>query len=95
MGTLQTVIRSARPPFLLLTLVSVFLGTATAMADGAYIDAYLLALIALLPLPLAVYVLRGITRHGPTIGNHPHYLGANVAVTLLTPLLLGIALVTA
>lgn len=92
MGTLQTVIRSARPPFLLLTPVCVFLGTATAMADGAYIDAYLLALIALLPLPLAVYVLRGITRHGP---NHPHYLGANVAVTLLTPLLLGIALVTA
>jgi len=50
-----------------------------------------LTLAALLPLPLAVYSLRGAMEHGADIV--PHYLGANVAVTLLSPLLLGMALI--
>ena len=49
-------------------------------------------LAALLPLGLGVHALRGARRHGGTIGEHPHYLAANVAATLLTPLVLGLAL---
>jgi len=53
----------------------------------------MLSLIALLPMPLAFFVLSGAIKHGETIGSHPQYLGANVAVTILTTLLLGISLV--
>jgi 1,4-dihydroxy-2-naphthoate octaprenyltransferase len=53
----------------------------------------LLSLIALLPFPLAVFAMRGALRHGGEIGLHPRYLGANVALTLLAPALLGIALI--
>jgi 1,4-dihydroxy-2-naphthoate octaprenyltransferase len=53
----------------------------------------LLSLIALLPFPLAVFTLRGAIMHGEKIGLHPRYLGANVALTLLAPALLGIALI--
>ena len=52
-----------------------------------------LSLIAIVPMPLAFYALYGAIRHGKAIGEHPQYLGANVAVTLTTPLLLGIALI--
>jgi len=52
-----------------------------------------LSLIALLPMPLAFFSLYGAIKHGETIGEFPQYLGANVAVTILTPLLLGIALI--
>ncbi len=51
------------------------------------------SLIALVPLPLAVFALYGARKHGENIGCFPQYLGANVLVTLLTPLLLGISLV--
>ncbi len=52
-----------------------------------------LSLIALLPMPLAFFSLYGAIKYGETIGNYPQYLGANVAVTILTPLLLGISLI--
>ena len=52
----------------------------------------LLSLIALLPLPLAFFAWRGAVKYGENIGSQPQYLGANVAVTLLTPLLLGLSL---
>ena len=51
-----------------------------------------LALLALLPAPLAVYAWRGARQYGKQIGSHNRYLAANVAVSLLTPLLLGISL---
>jgi 1,4-dihydroxy-2-naphthoate octaprenyltransferase len=49
-------------------------------------------LVALLPMPLAFFSLSGAIKHGTRISDHPQYLAANVAVTLLTPLLLGITL---
>jgi len=42
MNKLKTAIRSTRPQFLLLTPVCVFLGSASAMADGARIEPALL-----------------------------------------------------
>jgi len=51
-----------------------------------------LSLIALLPMLLAFYSLSGAIKYGGTIGNYSQYLGANVAVTILTPLLLGISI---
>ena len=52
----------------------------------------ILSLIALLPMPLAFFALYGAVKHGETIGRHPQYLGANVAVSILVPLLLGISI---
>jgi 1,4-dihydroxy-2-naphthoate octaprenyltransferase len=52
-----------------------------------------LSLIALLPMPLAFFTLQGAVRHGENIGSYPHYLGANVAVAVLVPLLLGISII--
>ncbi len=51
------------------------------------------SLIALLPMPLAFFSLYGAIKYKTTIGSHPQYLGANVAVTILTPLLLGISII--
>ena len=53
----------------------------------------MLSLIALLPMPLAIFSFYGAVKHGEAIGSYPQYLGANVAVTILTTLLLGISLV--
>ncbi|MGZ8189972.1 MAG: prenyltransferase [Methylococcaceae bacterium] len=52
-----------------------------------------LSLIAMLPLPLAFFALKGAIKYGENIGNHPQYLGANVAVAILAPLLLGMSLI--
>ena len=52
-----------------------------------------LSLVALLPMPLALYAWSGAVRHGAAIGEYPQYLGANVAVVLLTTLLLGVSLI--
>jgi len=52
-----------------------------------------LSLIALLPMPLAFFSLYGATKHGKDIGSFPQYLATNVAVTILTTLLLGLSLV--
>ncbi len=51
-----------------------------------------LSLIALIPMPLAFLSLQGMVKHGQHIGSFQHYLGANVALTLLTPLLLALSL---
>ncbi len=51
-----------------------------------------LSLIALLPMPLAFFAWSGAMKYGEQIGGHPQYMAANVAVTLLTPLLLGVSL---
>jgi len=53
----------------------------------------MLSLIALLPMPLAIFSLYGAVKHGEAIGSYPQYLGANVAATILTTLLLGVSLV--
>ncbi|HEB82911.1 MAG TPA: prenyltransferase [Gammaproteobacteria bacterium] len=70
-----------------------------ALATAAIIIGYvllgylpMLSLIALLPMPLAFFALSGAVKYGETIGQHPQYLGANVAVTILVPLLLGISI---
>lgn len=51
-----------------------------------------LSLLALAPMPLAFFALIGAIKHGENIGSFPQYLGANVAVTILTTLMLGISL---
>lgn len=53
-----------------------------------------LSWIALLPLPLALYALSGAVKYGGNLGSYPQYLAANVAVVILTPLLLGISIIT-
>jgi len=53
------------------------------------------SLIALLPVPLALFALYGANKYGERIGSYPQYMGANVAVTILTPLLLGLSIVFA
>lgn len=52
-----------------------------------------LSLIALIPMPLAVFSLYGAVKHGAAIGRYPQYLATNVAVTILTILFLGVSLV--
>ncbi len=71
---------------------------ATILAIIIYVVAgYLpvLSLIALLPMPLAFFSLSGAVKYGEMIGGFPQYLGTNVAVTLLTPLLLAISIIIA
>jgi 1,4-dihydroxy-2-naphthoate octaprenyltransferase len=51
------------------------------------------SLAALIPLLLSLFALTGAFRFRDNIGIHPEYLGANVAATLLTPLILGITLI--
>jgi len=50
-------------------------------------------MIALLPMALSLFALSGAVRYPSSIGEHPQYLGANVAAAILTPLLLGIAII--
>jgi 1,4-dihydroxy-2-naphthoate polyprenyltransferase len=71
-----------------------------AVATTVIIASYVLAgylpvagLIALLPMPLAFFSLYGAIKYGAEIGKFPQYLGANVAVAILTPLLLGVSLI--
>ncbi|MFT6916744.1 MAG: 1,4-dihydroxy-2-naphthoate octaprenyltransferase [Motiliproteus sp.] len=52
-----------------------------------------LSLIALLPMPLAFFALKGAVKHADAIGNYPQYLGANVAVAISTPVLLGASII--
>lgn len=72
------------------------LATIAAISSCVVID-YLpaLCLIALIPMPLAFFSLHGAIKYKENIGAYPQYLAANVAVTILTPLLLGIALIIA
>jgi 1,4-dihydroxy-2-naphthoate octaprenyltransferase len=51
--------------------------------------------MAIIPAPLSALSLIGAVKHGKRIGAHPHYLAANAAAALLTPFLIGVALLTA
>lgn len=53
-----------------------------------------LGVIALLPMAFSLFALSGAVRYSSRIGEHPLYMGANVAAALLTPLLLGISIIT-
>jgi 1,4-dihydroxy-2-naphthoate octaprenyltransferase len=53
-------------------------------------DAPATALIALIPLPLALHTIQGVIQHADEIDQLVPYLGKNVMYTLATPLLLGI-----
>jgi len=52
-----------------------------------------LSAIAIIPMALSIFALLGATKHESNIGAFPQYLAANVAATLLTPVLLGLSLV--
>ena len=52
-----------------------------------------LSLIAVVPAMFATFSLTGALKYGNTIGDYHQYLGANVAATILTPLLLGITII--
>lgn len=51
-----------------------------------------LSLIAIIPIVLSFYSLTGAIRYGQRIGQHPHFMGINVAATLLTPALLAVGI---
>jgi 1,4-dihydroxy-2-naphthoate octaprenyltransferase len=51
-----------------------------------------LSLIALPPMLLSLYSLAGAVKHAGNIGQHPQFLGANVAATLSTPALLAVGI---
>jgi 1,4-dihydroxy-2-naphthoate polyprenyltransferase len=53
----------------------------------------ILSMIALIPILFSIFSLQGAIKFGARIGTHPQYLATNVAAALLTPLLLGIAIV--
>lgn len=70
---------------------------ATIVAIVGYVLSNILpvmSLIALLPMLLAFFALYGAVKYGKAIGNYPQYLGANVVTTILTPLLLGLSIIT-
>lgn len=50
-------------------------------------------IIAVFPAVFSLYALSGARKYSSRIGDYPRYLGANVAAALLTPLLLGIAII--
>ena len=80
------------------TFVYGMFASATVVAIVAYVMTGLLpvlSLIALVPMPLAFFSLHGAIKHAADIGRFPQYLAANVAVTILTILLLGISLIVA
>jgi len=54
----------------------------------------MLSIIALLPLVFSLFALIGAVKHTSKIGDYPQYMGANVAASILTPLLLGISIVS-
>ncbi|MGD2052894.1 MAG: prenyltransferase [Gammaproteobacteria bacterium] len=69
------------------------LAACTTVLAGVYYGYFpSLGTVALLPAGLSLYSFRGALRHGEKIGAYPHYLATNVAATLLTPLVLGIAI---
>jgi len=52
-----------------------------------------LSIIAILPILLSLFSFSGALKHESDIAAHPKYLKANVAAALLTPLLLGVAII--
>ncbi len=74
---------------------AVFASGVPAVILGAVALGYFpsLSLIALTTLPLAIYSWQGARRLGDRIGAQPAYLAANVVNAVLTPILLGAALI--
>ncbi len=72
--------------------LSAYLWLVLAWAGGLLPGA---ALIALIPLPLALVTIKGVLRHAEQMDQLLPFLGKNVLYTLLTPLLLGIGLLVA
>jgi len=71
-----------------------------ALATTASIIIYVLlgylpaiSFIALFPMPLAFFALYGAIKYRENIGSYPHYMGANVGVAILAPLLLGLSII--
>jgi len=52
-----------------------------------------LSVIALIPFVFSLFALIGAIKHKSKIGDFPQHLGANVASTILTPLLLAISII--
>lgn len=52
-----------------------------------------LSLIALIPMGLSLFALLGANKHASHIADFPQFMKANVAATILTPLLLGITII--
>jgi 1,4-dihydroxy-2-naphthoate octaprenyltransferase len=48
---------------------------------------------SLVPLVFSIYAFYGAVQHSTYIGNYSKYLGANVAASVLTPLLLAVAII--
>ena len=73
---------------------ALFLFATVLVITAASMMGYLprLSLIALLPVPLGLFVLYGATKHGEMLGDYPQYLASNVAVTMLMPILLGFSI---
>lgn len=53
----------------------------------------ILSVVALTPAACSMFALFGATKYTSKIGDFPKYLGANVAATILTPLLLGLSII--
>lgn len=73
---------------------ALFLFATVLVITAASMMGYLpqLSLIALLPVPLGLFVLYGAIKHGEMLGDYPQYLASNVAVTMLMPILLGFSI---
>ena len=52
-----------------------------------------LSFIALLPMLLSLFAFLGALKYKANIAIYPHYLAANVAASILTPFLLGLAII--
>lgn len=52
-----------------------------------------LSFIAISPALLSLFAFSGALKYKSSIAEHPKYLGANVAASILTPLLLGVAII--
>ncbi|SMN16305.1 1,4-dihydroxy-2-naphthoate polyprenyltransferase [uncultured Candidatus Thioglobus sp.] len=72
--------------FLLLTMLVIIIGV---LIDDSLPDLSLIALLAILP---GFYALSGAIKFKEAIGQHSQYLVANVLVSLLVPVLLGITI---
>ncbi len=72
--------------------ISIVLAMSTLVAGVSIGYLPKLSLIALLPMFMAFFSLYGAIKHGKNLGSFPQFLAANVAVSLLTPLLLALSI---
>lgn len=72
--------------FILLMVIIIITSVITGYLPGS-------SLVTLVTIPLALFTLAGAIKHGKKIGEHPVYLAANVVMTIVTPLLLGLSLI--